>query len=58
MERRLKEAKEEIGQWKEKYQNLEKEKEELYNEMLAEVTSEYVNEHNILEKMEKKPNSC
>ena len=35
MERRLKEAKEEIGQWREKYQNLEKEKEELYNELLA-----------------------
>ena len=53
MERRLKEAKEEIGQWREKYQNLEKEKEELYNEMLAEVTTKYVNEHNIVEKMEK-----
>ena len=26
MERRLKEAEEEIGQWREKYQNLEKEK--------------------------------
>ena len=58
MERRLKEAKEEIAQWREKYQNVEKEKEELYNEMLAEVTSKYVNEHNIVEKMEKKPNSC
>ena len=53
MERRLKEAKEEIGQWRVKYQNLEKEKEELYNEMLAEVTTKYVNEHNIVEKMEK-----
>ena len=30
MERRLKEAKEEIGQWSKKYQNSEKEKEELY----------------------------
>ena len=39
MERRLKEAKEEIAQWREKYQNLEKEKEELYKEMLAEATS-------------------
>ena len=53
IEKRLKEAKEEIGQWQEKYQNLEKENEELYNEMLAEVTSKYVNEHNIVEKMEK-----
>ena len=49
MERRLKEAKEEIFQWREKYQNLEKEKEELYNEMLADVTSKYVSEHNIIE---------
>ena len=53
MERRLKEAKEEIGQWGEKYQNLEREKEELYNKILAEVTSKYVNEHNVVEKMEK-----
>lgn len=53
MERRLKEAKEEIGQWREKYQNLENEKEELYNEMLTEVTSKYVNDHNMVEKMEK-----
>ena len=53
MERRLKEAKEEIGQWREKYQNLGKEKEELYNEILAEITSKYVNEHNIVEKVEK-----
>ena len=53
MERRLKEAKEEIGQWREKYQNLENEKEKLYNEMLTEATSKYVNEHNMVEKMEK-----
>ena len=53
MERRLKEAKEEIGQWREKYQNLENEKEELYIEMLTEVTSKYVNDHNMVEKMEK-----
>ena len=53
MERRLKEAKEEIGQLGEKYQNLEKEKEELYDKILAEVTSKFLNEHNIVEKMEK-----
>ena len=52
LENRLKEAKEEIGQWREKYQNLKKER-ELYNERLAEVTSKYVNEHNIVEKMKK-----
>ena len=43
MERRMKEEEEEIGLWRKKYQNPEKEKEELYNEMLAEVTSKYVN---------------
>ena len=43
MERRTKEAKEEIGLWRKKYQNSEKEEEEPYNEMLAEVTSKYVN---------------
>ena len=39
----MKEAEEEIGLWRKKHQNSEKEKEELYNEMLAEVTSKYVN---------------
>ena len=53
MEKRLKEAHEEIGQWREKYQNLENEKEKIYNEMLAEATSKYVNEHHMVEKMEK-----
>lgn len=48
MERRLKQAKEEIDRWREKFQNLEKEK-ELYNETLADITSKYVNENSIVE---------
>ena len=39
----MKEAEEEIGLWRKKQQDSEKEKEELYNEMLAEVRSKYVN---------------
>ena len=53
MEGVMKESKEEIGQWRKKYQNLQGVKEELHNEMLAEVTSKNVNEHNNVEKMEK-----
>ena len=53
MEKKLKEAKEEICQWKEKCQNLEKEKEDLYNEMLAEVTNKYVTEQKKVEEMGK-----
>ena len=44
MKQKLKEAKEEISNWRGKYENLEKEKEDLYNEMLEEVTNKYVNE--------------
>ena len=44
MAQKLKDAKEEISNWKKRYENLEKEKEDLFNEMLAEVTTNYANE--------------
>ena len=53
MEQKLKDAKEEISNWKKKYENLEKEKEDLFNEMLAEVTTNYANEQKKLKEMEK-----
>ena len=52
MEQKLKDAKEEMSNWEKKYENLEKEKEDLFDEMLAEVTTNYANEQKKLKEME------
>ena len=53
MKQKLKEAKEEISNWRGKYENLEKEKEDDYNEMLEEVTNKFVNEQKKVKELEK-----
>ena len=43
----------ENSNWKKKYESLEKEKEDLFDEMLAKVTTNYANEQKKLTEMEK-----